>query len=393
MKRPWLFLILFHSCFAFSQDSVWTARTIGKYPFLKYGIGDDRLGGAKMGFLDSGILVTITDSLNTDYKLRLSKFHTAYIPKEDVQLLKKEEDVDLVHNPVLSNAWRVFGDTAWDYVMINLNKPVPYHSYQLVNPSRIMIDLYGVTSNTNWINQLSTAREIRNTWYEQVEDDVFRVVIELRHAQHWGHTIYYDSSGKKLYVRVKRQPPVLDIRKLRVAIDAGHGGDNSGTNGTTSTIVEKHYTLLLARELEKALRAAGVSRVFMTRTKDTTLTMPERMDMLRQFSPDLLVSIHLNSADSDTTQGVSTYYRYIGFRPLSVAILNQLLTLNLKEYGNIGSFNFALNGPTDYPNALVELAFLTNRSDERRVINPRFQKAVAQKIYLGIVNWLKQVKQ
>jgi N-acetylmuramoyl-L-alanine amidase len=277
--------------------------------------------------------------------------------------------------------------------MINLNKPVPYHSYQLVNPSRIIIDLYGVTSNTNWINQLRTAREIRNTWYEQVEDDVFRVVVELRHAQHWGHTIYYDSSGKKLYVRVKRQPPVLDIRKLRVAIDAGHGGDNSGTNGTTSTIVEKHYTLLLARELEKTLRAAGVSRVFMTRTKDTTLTMPERMDMLRQFSPDLLVSIHLNSADSDTTQGVSTYYRYIGFRPLSVAILNQLLTLNLKEYGNIGSFNFALNGPTDYPNALVELGFLTNRSDERKIITPRFQKAVAQKIYLGIVNWLKQVKQ
>jgi len=219
-----------------------------------------------------------------------------------------------------------------------------------------------------------------------------RVIIELRHPQHWGHTIYYDSTGKKLFVKIKRQPPVLDIRKLRIAIDAGHGGDNNGTSGTKGSVVEKNYTLKLAREFEKTIKAAGVSKVFMTRTNDTTLSMVERMEMLRQFNPDLLVSIHLNSADSDTVQGTSTYYRYIGFRTLSVAILNQLLTLGLKEYGNIGSFNFALNGPTDYPNALIEVGFLTNRSDEKKIISPRFQKAVAQKIYLGIVNWLKQVK-
>jgi N-acetylmuramoyl-L-alanine amidase len=102
------------------------------------------------------------------------------------------------------------------------------------------------------------------------------------------------------------------------------------------------------------------------------------------------VSIHLNAANSDTVRGVSTYYRYIGFRPLSVAILHQLLTLGLKEYGNVGSFNFALNGPTDYPNTLVEVAFLSNPEDEKKILNPRWQRAVAQKIYLGILDWLKE---
>ena len=120
--------------------------------------------------------------------------------------------------------------------------------------------------------------------------------------------------------------------------------------------------------------------------------MPERLEMLSNYDPDFLVSIHLNSAASDTVQGVSTYYRYIGFRPLSVSILNQMLSLGLKEYGNIGSFNFALNGPTDYPNALVEVAFLSNPEDEKKVNNPKFQKAVAQKIYLGMAGWLKTAK-
>jgi N-acetylmuramoyl-L-alanine amidase len=393
MRKCWLFALLFKSLFVFGQDSIWVARTTGKLPFIKYGIGDDRLGGAKMAYLDSNILVSVTDSFNTDYKLQLSKYHTAYIPKESLVLVKKESRASMAHNPDLSNAWKVYGDTDADYVMINLSKSVPYRSTQLINPSRITVDLFGITSNTNWINQLSSATEIKNTWYEQVEDDVLRVVIELKHPQHWGHSISYDSTGKKLLIRVKRQPTVLDIRKLRIAIDAGHGGDNNGTSGINGNAIEKHYTLLFAKELEKTLKIAGVGKVFMTRTKDTSLSMMERIEMLRQFNPDLLLSIHLNAAEIDTIQGVSTYYRYIGFRPLSVAILNQLLTLGLKEYGNIGSFNFGLNGPTDYPNALIELGFLSNRYDEKRIINPKFQKAVAQKIYLGVQAWLKQIKQ
>jgi N-acetylmuramoyl-L-alanine amidase len=91
-------------------------------------------------------------------------------------------------------------------------------------------------------------------------------------------------------------------------------------------------------------------------------------------------------------QGTSTYYRYPGFRPLTVAILNRMLSLGLKEYGNVGNFNFALSGPTDYPNALVEVAFLSNPEDEKKVLKPAFRKAVAQKIYLGIVDWLNQMK-
>lgn len=375
-----------------SPDSVWWGRTMGKLPFMEYGIGDDRLGGAKIGYLDSNILVKIIDSFNTDYKVRLSALHSAYIAKTSVVLLYKQANLPVAHNPHLSGNIKVYGDTASDYVVVSLDDRYPYHSFQLLEPSRVAVDIFGVTSNTNWITQLRTAKEIRNTWYEQVEDDVLRVYIQLKHPQHWGQGLSYDSAGHHLTIRIRRQPTVPDIRKLRIAIDAGHGGTNSGADGVTSKVLEKDYTLLIAKQLQATLKKAGVQHIFMTRTIDTSLDMPERIGMLRQFDPQLLVSIHLNSAGNDTVQGTSTYYRYIGFRPLSVAILNQMLTLGLKEYGNVGNFNFALSGPTEYPNALVEVAFLSNPADEKKILNPKFHKAVAQKIYLGILDWLKQMK-
>ena len=389
-----IILLLLFICFpilVFTQDSIWLGKTTGKLPFLEYGIGDDRLGGAKMGYLDSNIQLKIIDSFNVDYKVRLSANHTAYIPKESVVLIRKERNRKIVHNPDLSGSFKVFGDADYDYVMVNLPAPMPYRSLQLIEPSRIVVDIFGVTSNTNWISQLKSVKEIRNTWYEQTEDDVFRVFIELKHSQHWGYKIDYDSTGKRLVVRVKRQPTVLDIRKLSIAIDAGHGGDNSGATGYSGTALEKEYTLLIAKELEKTLAKAGVKKLLLTRTKDTSLSMLDRAEMVRAFNPDLLLSIHLNSGNSDTVQGVSTYYRYIGFRSLSVAILNQLMSIGLKEYGNTGSFNFALNGPTEFPNALIEVAFLSNPQDEKKILNPKFRKLVAQKIYLGIVDWLKSL--
>ncbi len=393
MRQTVIFvLFLLTAAAGYSQDSVWLARTTGQLPFMEYGIGDDRLGGAKMSYLDSNILVRIVDSFGTDYKVRLSNQHYAYIARTSLVRQNKAANYLPAHNPHLSGSIKVFGDTASDFVVVNLDDRYPYRSLQLLDPSRVAVDIFGVTSNTNWITQLRSAKEIRNTWYEQVEDDVLRVYIQLKHVQHWGHNLAYDSTGRKLVIRIRRQPAIPDIRKLRIAIDAGHGGDNSGASGVTSKILEKNYTLLIAEQLRKTLKTAGVKNIFMTRTTDTSLGMPERIALLKKYDPHLLVSIHLNSASEDTVQGTSTYYRYIGFRPLSVAIMDRMLSLGLKEFGNVGNFNFALSGPTDYPSALVEVAFLSNPEDEKKILNPKFRKAVAQKIYLGIVDWLKQMK-
>ena len=360
-------------------------RTMGAVSFLEYGWGDDRLGGAKMTYLDSLVILKVIDSTGNDYKVQLSENHLAYIPK--VYFLA---DTALRLQPAyLSGSWRVWGDDRYDYVSINLPERLPYRSVHQINPSSIVVDIFGLTSNTNWITQLKTVKEIRNVWYEQVEDDVFRVNIELKHRQHWGHAIYYNRNA--LQVRIKRQPASLRPKNLVVAIDAGHGGSNTGATGKTSKVLEKDYTLMIARRLESYLKRKGF-RVHMTRTEDMDMSMNDRTAFLRQLDPDMMLSIHLNSSGNPEIKGASTYYRYIGFRPLSEKILDRMLDLDLNNFGNIGSFNFSLNGPTEYLNCLVEVAFLSNAEDERKILDPDFHHDVSKKIYKGIRDFLRMNK-
>ena len=384
MKRILLCFFLFCVYQVHSQQ-ILAGRTTGPLPFLEFGQGDDRLGGAKMTYLDSNVLMRVVDSVNTDYKVQLSARFFAYLPKQNFA-----PDTSINIQPFyLSSSWRVWGDDRYDYVSIDLPERLPYRSMQQIGPSRLVVDVFGVTSNTNWITQLKSVKEIKNVWYEQLEDDVFRIFIELKHRQHWGHYIYYNKNA--LQIRIKRQPSSLRPRHLTVAIDAGHGGTNNGATGTTTNILEKDYTLKIAKQLEKRLRCKHF-KVYMTRTEDKDLSMIDRTLMLRQQDPDLLVSIHLNSAGNATVKGVSTYYRYIGFRSLSQKILDRMLQLGLNNFGNIGAFNFALSGPTEYPNCLVEVAFLSNEEDEQRILDEHFHKDVAKKIYKGIRDWLRSGK-
>ncbi|HEV8283483.1 MAG TPA: N-acetylmuramoyl-L-alanine amidase [Chitinophagaceae bacterium] len=380
----WGFIMLI-SINGMAQRSLLIGKTIGLTPFLEYGLGDDRLGGAKMTYLDSNIVMKVVDSVKDDYKVQLSTYHYAWLAKTSFQ---KDTAVHL-QPYYLTNSWKVYGDDKCDYVTVTLDQRVPYRSIQEINPSKIVVDIFGVNSNTNWITQLSTTKEIKNAYYEQIEDDVFRVIIELKHQQHWGYFIYYDNNS--LVIRVKRQPVKLTMQNLFVGIDAGHGGSNTGATGVTSNILEKDYTLKIAKEVQKYFTAKKV-KTFMTRVGDTDLTMIDRTLMLREQDPHILISIHLNSSGKDTVKGVSTYYRYIGFRPLSQAILKRMLELKLNEFGNVVAFNFSLSGPTEYPNCLVEVAFLSNKDDEKRILNPKFHKQVAQKIYLGVDDWLKSLK-
>lgn len=360
-------------------------KTTGALPYLEYGLGVDRLGGAKMTYLDTSVVVKVVDSTVTNYKIQLSRDHFGYLPKNN---FKKDSTIKL-QSYYLTNSWMVNGDEKYDYVTVSLDEKLPYRSMQQINPSRIVVEVFGATSNTNWITQRSSAKEISNVYPEQAEDDVFRIIIELKHSQHWGYSIYY--RDKKLVIKVKRQPEELSLDKMKVAVDAGHGGDNNGASGVKSGILEKNYTLLIAKQLERELLDKE-ARVFMTRNKDTSIGMIERTEMIKKEDPDFMISIHLNSSVRDSIRGVSTYYRYIGFRPLTQHILNNLVKIGLNDFGNIGSFNFALSGPTDYPNCLVEVAFLSNKEDEQLILDPEFHKAVATQIVEGIKDWLKAIK-
>lgn len=285
MLRIAFVLLLILSQKTYAQIFI-TGRTTGQLPFLEYGLGDDRLGGAKMTYSDTNVLMKVVDSVKTDYKVQLSNKHFAFLAKQSFR-----RDSTILQPYYLTTSWQVWGDENYDYVSIGLPEKLPYRSIQQIDPARIVVDIFGATSNTNWITQLKTVKEIKNVWYEQIEDDVFRVYIELKHRQHWGYFIYYHKNA--LQVRVKRQPPSLKPKKLLVAIDAGHGGSNIGATGVASNVNEKEYTLKIAQQVEKYLKKKKV-QVFMTREEDKDLSMIERTLMLRHQDPNILISIHLN---------------------------------------------------------------------------------------------------
>ncbi|AYA38927.1 N-acetylmuramoyl-L-alanine amidase [Hymenobacter oligotrophus] len=360
------------------------ARTRGPLAYLNYGLGEDRLGGAKLGYLDSLVLLHVTGRVGGQYRVRLAENQTAWVPLEVARLLPPGGLVP----QALTGSWSVSGDAQYDYVRVSLPERLPYRSQLLSEPARLVIDVFGATSNTNWITQRAGLQEIENVYYEQPQPDVFRIIIDLKHAQSWGYAVGYQ--GNTLTIRVRRPPARLQLKGLTVAVDAGHGGDNHGAVGATGA-KEKDLTLAIAQRLRQALEQQGAT-VLMTRDADVSLDNGARVLRLRQAMPHLLVSVHINSAGSPAAKGTATFYRYVGFRPLSQAIYQELLKTGLAPWGNVGAFNFALNGPTEFPNVLVETAFVSNPDDERRLIDPAFQQEVAERIAAGLERFLKETR-
>ncbi|GAA3933822.1 N-acetylmuramoyl-L-alanine amidase [Hymenobacter algoricola] len=357
------------------------AVTKGALVYLNYGLGEDRLGGAKMGYLDSLVVLHITGLVGSQYRVRLAENQQAWVPRDVARLLPPGGFVPAS----LTGSWSVAGDSLYDYVRVPLEARLPYRSELLQNPTTLVVDVFGATSNTNWITQRDGIREVGDVRYQQLQPDVFRLIIPLRHAQAWGYSIGY--RGNTLVIKVKRPPARLRLRGITVAIDAGHGGENVGATSPGGS-QEKDLTLAIARKLRQELEQAG-ARVLMTREADVTVDNGDRVLRLRQLNPDLLVSIHVNSAGSPTVQGTSTYYRYAAFRPLALALYQEMRKTGLQGFGNVGSFNFGLNGPTEYPNVLVETAFVSNPGDEKRLLDPQFQQQLAERMRAGLEEFLR----
>ena len=362
------------------------ALTAGRLPAIYMGLGTDRLGGAKFGYLDTAVVVKVTGRIGWMDRIQLADNMIAWINRSNIELLPEGY---FLPSPLLSSSFLVSGDGRYDYVKIYLPERIPYTSNLEIDPDRIEVDVYGLTSNTNWITQLASATEVKNIYYRQISADVFRVVIELKHKQAWGYSVYYDN--RALVVKIKHQPEKLKLSDITVALDAGHGGNSYGALGSTG-LPEKDVNLQIVMKLKKALEKRG-AKVILTRTDDSDIGTTDRWLALIPQNPDILLSIHNNSignSDPFAAKGTSTYYKYIGFRPLSECMYSELLKCGLSEYGNVGSFNFTLNSPTEFVNALLEVAFMSNPGDEMKLLDGKFQDKLVNHIVTGLENFLRE---
>ena len=356
--------------------------------YLNYGVGEDRLGGAKINFLSSGIRMALLDSANALYKVRLSDHRYAFIPKTLVQ----REPAGTRPAYSLTSSWSVTNTGGADVVRIALGERLPYIIYQEMDPRRIVIEIHGAANNSNWITQYLDLKAIDYVDFNQISHDVFRVHIYLKDRFSWGYKAEY--TGNSLVITVKHTPPSAikgTLAGLRIGVDAGHGGSNPGAI-STSGIREKDLNLAMAFMLKNELERRGAS-VVLTRSDDAELSMYDRVDIFASANVDMAVSIHCNAGGNPLRPGgTSTYYKHIEYRELSKVVLNRLLELNVKNFGLIGNFNFTLNSPTFYPNILVETLFMSSLEDEELIADPIFQKMMMKKVVEGLEDYMKMVR-
>ncbi len=357
----------------------------GERPYLNYGLGEDRLGGAKLSFISAGVRLMLTGKAGDQYRVELAENQEAWIPEQQVEVQPKGTPPPFS----LTGSWNVYGEKNYDYVTIALSDRLPYASFVEGTPTRIFVDLYGAVSNSNWITQHLTAREILNVSYRQVEKNLLRITVQLKHPQVWGYALGY--RGNTLVLKVRRQPEKLDLDRLTIMLDAGHGGTNDGAIGSTCA-KEKDINLAMVFQLKQLLEGQG-AKVLLTRRNDSSSTNGERLKAIIGSEADLLISIHSNSigntTDPEATRGVSTYYRHQCYRPLSQAIYARVLKTGLAPFGNVGGFNFTLNSPTELPNVLVELAFMSHPEDEMKLLDEKFRGEIAERIVEGVEDFLE----
>ncbi len=226
-------------------------------------------------------------------------------------------------------------------------------------------------------------------------------------------------------------PPVLPpaLRPVHtVVVDAGHGGADPGAIGPGG-LREKDVTLAVALDVEKRLVARGF-RVVMTRRNDATVSLEERTALAEGVGGDVFLSIHVNAAARSNANGIETYYldrtherhtlrvaaRENGvpasaLDPLQRAVAGLRIgevgassaTLARTVHGELirgvrDAFGSVANlgvkqGPfhvlflSSSPSILVEVGFLTHRSEARRLQTRWYRQVLAEHIARGLAQY------
>ena len=196
----------------------------------------------------------------------------------------------LVHSNEISFYEIKDSDDQSSEISFLLDKVSFIKSYSLVDPSRIVIDVYqsdlksDVEEKYNYPIKLVRASS---------KDDLTRIVIDLYEYVNWSKpTQEKTDEGILLKVNIKKDKELKNnIRDIVVAIDAGHGGKYPGAVGTNN-ILEKDVTLLISKELERSLRDTEGYKPVMIRKGDETVSLNDRYQRARRYGADIFVSIH-----------------------------------------------------------------------------------------------------
>ena len=174
----------------------------------------------------------------------------------------------------------------------------------------------------------------------------------------------------------------------KVFIDAGHGGTDPGALGYGYR--ESDLNLQVAKKVEAKLKSKGID-VKMSRNSDIFYSLSERAEMANDYGADAFVSIHQNSAEAKSANGIETYYnrKKEEDRPLSNDIQKQVISQTGANNRGVKNAEFTVLVKSEMISALVECGFITNELEVKKLSDSSYQDKLATGIANGIEEYLK----
>jgi N-acetylmuramoyl-L-alanine amidase len=294
-------------------------------------------------------------------------------------------------------------------VTVKASAPIPADKVlmgTLEDPDKIYFDFPGFSMGFDAGNTtdervaaagLDEVQKIRVGLFQGFPDTT-RVVLDLNEKMLSAVQPVPDKSifALLVYPPANRKPPtdpIIDtpkisgsLRGVKIVVDAGHGGHDSGAPGDKS--VEKDHTLDIAKRVYSKLQALGAT-VSMTRSDDTFISLQGRVDFAHRQHADIFFSVHINSY-AKTSSGTETYYYTAQSRALANEVQKELIKATGLPNRGVRSARFFVIRKTRMPSVLTETAFISNPNEERKLMDPKFRERVASGMARGIYNYVQK---
>ncbi len=215
----------------------------------------------------------------------------------------------------------------------------------------------------------------------------------------------------KMSATVLARKAYFPLGGKKIVIDPGHGGVDSGAND--NGFKEKDVNLQIALELRNILTLAG-AEVVMTRTDDTDVTekgdpglrryqrdLDGRVNVMNENKADLFISLHVNSCQgANRTRGGFVFYRKgSSDGELLAECIQERVNGYVKRFTSDGELGQHHSRPANYyllknagvPAALVEMGFMTHREERRLLMDPAYQRGLAQVVAAGVRDFFVNV--
>ena len=345
-------------------------------------------------------------------------------------------------------------------VVLDLEDQVQYEAHRLASPDRIYFDVHDtslapeiegkaidvgdallarvrVSQPVSGLTRVMLETKDKPNFSVSLEPSPYRLVVQVRRpgADPKAQVNLFPGAAnpprEKLAIVVP--PPTgedLQLRgrmpKMRIVVDAGHGGWDLGTVGRQG-LLEKDVVLEIAQRLAKLLESRLGADVILTRHDDNYIPLDERAGMANQSQADLFISVHANYSDLPSARGVETYYTNFFSAPnakdfetrdpdrhqnataavLSSAELHDKIeqsrrlaaSVQRSLYGTLSAQNPGLRDrgvkaasyvvltETAMPGILAEVSFVSSPTDEQKLRSDEYREQIAEALYKGIARY------